>query len=216
MPLHARGRSQTHVGNGLLCAMVVVALAIPNLATASGRPPKKSASVPNCKHFSIAKMARMINVSSLTYDGDRSNPEGNECVYTHSEPDHYMTFLAVSVEATPRSVFDRAQEAFKQSADKTGKVFTTSTIHGAPEFSVDYVVDSASLPPCDSAQSLPETGPPLCNGEPTWESFVFYAYGAFKPNGPKVLVSAGISGEIPLRGIGARDLIAAILAGQVR
>ena len=62
-------------------------------------------------------------------------------LYTPSEPDHYLTFLAVSAQATPRSVFDRAQEAFKQSADKTGKVFDTSTIHQAPEFSVDYAVD---------------------------------------------------------------------------
>lgn len=196
---------------GVLFMVLAIALAKPALA-ASPKPASKPAKVPNCTHFSLAKMAGLIHVSSLTYQGE----QGSACTYTHASEGHYATYLAVSVEATPKSVFELAKQAFSKSATKQGKVFTSFTIGGAAAFSVYDVVDSANLPPCSSPdQPLPEQGPPLCNGEPTWEAIDVYAYGALKPKGPKVLVSVGFSAEVPSCAICVRSLNKAILSSQV-
>jgi len=198
--------------SGVLFVVLAIALATPALA-APHKSPKTPVKVPNCMHFSLAKMAGLIHVSSLTYQGE----QGNVCTYTHASPGHYLTYLGLSVAATPRSVFELAKQAYEKSAAKRGKIFSTFTVGGAAAFSVYDVVDSANLPACYSPdQPLPEQGPPLCNGEPTWESLDMYAYGALKPKGPKVLVSVGFSAEIPSCVICVKSLGEAILSGQIR
>ena len=63
---------------GVLFTLLVIALATPALAMASHKSPKKPASVPNCEHFSRVKMAGLIHVGSLKFEG-KSGPGVNIC-----------------------------------------------------------------------------------------------------------------------------------------
>jgi hypothetical protein len=171
------------LSGGAVLVLVAGALAMPALATA--------ARVPNCAHFSRAKMAQLIGSGSLTYEG--RNSLANACDYKSPRiASGYADLLAVSVRATSRRVFEVAKSQLSLHGPP-GAVTHTIRIPGAIGFYVNSIVIGEG--PCRSPGAVvPELGPPLCDEQPEQSSTSVYAYGALKPRGPKVFVSVGLTG----------------------
>jgi hypothetical protein len=216
--LSARLRRARTWTPGVLCALLAIALAMPGLAIASHKSPKKRpASVPSCKHFSLAKMAQLLQVGSLEFEG--ASPLGNACTYkTPHVAGHYADLLSVSVVATPESVFLGAEQRGKTTAAREHGAFGTLNSRGVATFYVITDIASQGLGPCRSpGATLPEFGPPLCEGQPSWSTTAVYSYATLRPRGPKAFVSVGLADE-PITG--GLDLVTTlnkkIVSGQIR
>ncbi len=177
-------RARASVGAlAALLGLLACALATPALAT--------SASVPNCGHFSRARMAQLIGSGSLTLEG--RTPVANICTYKSPRiGGSYADLLAVSVRATSKRVFEvaKSQASFH---GPPGATTHTIRIPGAIGFYVNSIVLAEG--PCRSpGAALPELGPPLCEGQPDQQTIAAYAYGALKPGGPKVFASVSLAG----------------------
>lgn len=198
----------------LLFALLAIALAMPALATASHKSPKKPASVPNCEHFSLYKMGVLLGEGALEFEG--RNPVANICTYKGQHiPNDYSGLVTVSVVATSRAVFEKAKHKAHVYAPK-GALIHTVKIRGAVAFDVlNTVVGEGE---CRSPGApVPELGPPLCSGQPDWSTVSVYAYGALKPKGPNAFVSVGVGGASGrVFSIQAISLIKEILSGQIR
>jgi hypothetical protein len=181
-PLRSRLAS-VRASSGALLVLLACALAMPALATA--------ARVPNCAHFSRARMAQLIGSGSLTFEG--RNSLANICEYKSPRiAGGYADLLAVSVRATSRRVFEvaKSQASFH---GPPGAITHTIRIPRAIGFYVNSIVIGEG--PCRSpGAALPELGPPLCDEQPEQSTITVYAYGALKPRGPKVFVSVGLAG----------------------
>jgi hypothetical protein len=210
MPKHLpprRRSARTCAPGAVLLVLLALALASAAPATAAGKP----ARVPNCTGFPLAKMALLIHVSSL--GEPQANPLTKACFYQAPVPGHYSDLLAVSVRATSKRVFLRAQAQEKTAPGVYGIV----KIRGATAFDVVHTVSGATLNPCPPGHTLPEFGPPLCNGDPEWSTVAVDAYGTIKPRGPKALVSVTLAGqeEVTLLSY-AVSLDRQILSGKIR
>ena len=197
-------------------AVLTIALATPGLAIASHKPPKKPASVPRCTHFSRVKMARLIDVSSLKFEG--KTPGANICTYTGPRvPGHFSDLLQVDVTAESKALFVKFEQVAKKSAAQQHAMFGTLTTRQTVTFYVIHTYVAASLGPCSPGQTTPVFGPPGCSGQPNWTIVSLDSYGALKPRGPKAWVSVGLAAE---ESVGPRrassSLDHAILTGQIR
>ena len=191
---------------------------MPGLAIAAHKSPnKRPASVPSCKHFSLAKMARLLHVGSLEFEG--ASPVGNACTYkTPHVAEHYADLLSVSVVATPESVFLGAEQRGKTTAGQEHEPFGTLNSRGVAAFYVIKDVVSQGLGPCRSpGATLPEFGPPLCAGQPSWLTTVVYSYATLRPRGPKAFVSVGLAAEPITGGLAlVTALNKKIVSGRIR
>jgi hypothetical protein len=162
-------------------------------------------------------MAQLLQVGSLEFEG--GSPVGNACTYkTPDVAGHYADLLSVSVVATPESVFLGAEQRGKKTAAQEHGAFGTLNSRGVATFYVITDVTSQGLGPCRSpGATLPELGPPLCEGQPSWLKTVVYSYATLRPRGPKAFVSVGLAAE-PLSGELAlvTALNKEIVAGQIR
>jgi hypothetical protein len=201
----------------LLCALLVGALAMPGIAIASHRSPTaRPAGVPSCKGFSLTKLAHAIHVGSLELEG--SGPAGNLCLYkTPHVADHYADLLSISLVATDEAVFLRARQRARYSPVQHQQAFGNLNSRGVKAFYVITGYSSQGLGPCRSpGATLPEFGPPLCEGQPSWYTYPVYSYGTLGGNGPKTFVSVAFSSE-PITGAIAivSSLNRKILSGQI-
>ncbi len=197
-------------------AVVAVALATPALATASHKAPKKPASVPNCEHFSRAKMAGLIHVGSLEFEG-KTAPGINTCGWLSAHvPNHYSGLLVVDVTTTSKALFAKTKQTLEKAANEKGYLVRNQ---GAALFYVIHVALSAEKGPCEPENMVPRLGPPGCSGDPSWESETVYSYGALKPRGPKAFVSVGLAREYTYNVGDVSEVISLdkeILSGQIR
>ncbi|HEV3318721.1 MAG TPA: hypothetical protein VG053_03170 [Solirubrobacteraceae bacterium] len=132
--------------------------------------------------------------------------------------EHYADLLSVSVVATPESVFLGAEQRGKMTAAQAHGAFGTLNRRGVATFYVITDLAGQGLGPCRSpGATLPEFGPPLCEGQPSWLTTEVYSYATLKPRGPKAFVSVGLAAE-PVSG--ALALVTAlnkkIISGQIR
>jgi hypothetical protein len=132
--------------------------------------------------------------------------------------EHYADLLSVSVVATPERVFLRAEQRAKSTAAQEHGAFGTLNSRGVATFYVIRDVASQGLGPCRSPEAtLPEFGPPLCEGQPSWLTTEVYSYATPRPRGPKAFVAVGLAAE-PITG--ALALVTAlnknIVSGQIR
>jgi len=201
---------------GAMFALLVIVAATP-VALASHKPPKKPATVPDCAHFSLARLAQRIHVSSVVLQG--KTPGTNACTYTASVPGDYSDLLQISVEPATRCarngrrfpchvVFVNAEKLAEKVAARRqnaefGEIGARNREGIAPVYYVSNFVngESASLRPCDPPAPplflpppLPDFGPPLCFGEPDWSSITVNSYGRLDPSGPTAFVSVGLGG----------------------
>jgi hypothetical protein len=215
-----RRRSPTRV---LFVVLLAAVLAAPALATTSHRSAQEAASVPDCTGFSHAEMARLIDVGSLDFQGRRSDL--NACAYVANVSGDYSDLLQVSVRPATRcgrltckALFLKSEQLARQSHGQPHRFFRTVRVRGALMFIVSGYILSSSLPrPCPPGQTLPEFGPPLCNGEPTWYTYSVQSYGALKPRGPKAFVAVGLANGPG--GVGTARVISLnkeILSGKIR
>jgi len=207
LPLGSRPARARTPGGVLLFALLAIALATPAFAMAAHAP----ASVPSCTHFSRVKMAQLIHVGSLELEG--RGPVGNNCEYKGPHvPEHYADLLAVSVTATSKAVFLKAQHLAKTAPGVYGAV----KIRGAVAFDVIHVIHGEGA--CRSpGGTLGEFGPPLCSGQPDWSTITVYAYGPLKPRGPKAFVTVGLAGQEENTFLGyVISIDKKILSGQIR
>jgi hypothetical protein len=211
------GPARTHIPIAL-CALLAFALAMPGLAIASGgSPTARSSAVPSCRHLSLAKLAHAIRVASLELQG--AGPFGNACLYKSPHvADHYADLLTVSLVATPEVVFLRARQRARNSPVQHQQAFGTLNRRGVQAFYVITGNSSQGLGPCRSpGATLPEFGPPLCEGQPGWYTDTVYSFGTLGRKGPKVFVSVALSSE-PVTG--SLETVASlnkkILSGQIR
>ena len=162
-------------------------------------------------------MAQLLHVGSLQFEG--ASPVGNACTYkTPHMAEHYADLLSVSVVATPESVFLGAEQRGKRTAAQEHGAFGTLNSRGIATFYVLKDVASQGLGPCRSpGATLPEFGPPLCEGQPSWLTTTVNSYATLRPRGPKAFVSVGLAAE-PISG--ELDLVTAlnkkIASGQIR
>ena len=210
--------ARTRALSGVLFALLAIALATPALAPGSHKSPKKGKppSVPNCEHFSRVKMAGLIHVGSLKFEG-KSGPGVNICEWLSAHiPDHYSDLLLVDVTAESKALFARTKQALEKAANEKGYLVRS---HGADLFYVIHVVPSADAGPCEPENMVPQLGPPGCSGDPPWESENVYSYGALKPRGPNAFVSVALAREFTFT-VGdvseVTSLDKEILSGQIR
>jgi hypothetical protein len=201
-----------------LFALLAIALATPALAPGSHKSPKKgkAPSVPNCEHFSRVKMAGLIHIGSLKFEG-KSGPGVNICEWLSAHiPNHYSDLLLVDVTAESKALFARTKQALEKAANEKGYLVRS---HGADLFYVIHVVPSADAGPCEPENMVPQLGPPGCSGDPPWESENVYSYGALKPRGPNAFVSVDLAREFTFT-VGdvseVTSLDKEILSGQIR
>ncbi len=208
MPLPPRQRSaRTRASCAVLLALLAPALTSTASAVAAGKP----ARVPSCAGFPLAKMALLIHVSSL--GEGQASPVTNACLYQALVPGHYSDLLTVSVLATSKRVFLKAQTQEKTAPGVYGVV----KIRGATAFDVVHTISGASLDPCPPGHTLPEFGPPLCNGDPEWSTVAVDSYGTIKPRGPKAFVSVTLAGQEEVTYLSyAIALDRQILSGKIR
>jgi hypothetical protein len=157
------------VCSGLFFALLAIALAMPHLATASHKSPKKPVSVPDCAHFSVRRMAELIDQSSLELQG--TTPGGNACTYKGSHvPGRYSDLLQVSVQATAKAPVQATGKALfakvkryakKLAAERkhfTDFFFYTVKIHGTvAALEVVRYYYSASLGPVGGRHRSPNS-----------------------------------------------------------
>jgi hypothetical protein len=217
--------SGVRVCSGLFFTLLAIALAMPHLATASHKSPKKPVRVPDCEHFSVRRMAELIDQSSL---GD--DPGGNACTYKGSRvPGRYSDLLQVSVQATAKAPVQATGKALFARVKRYAKKLAAERKHFTDFFFYTVKIDgavaalevvryhySASLGPCRGMAPLPEFGPPTCKGQPGWETTTVYTYGALKPNGPAAFVAVGLAGQANLLLDGVDQLTKEIMSGQIR
>jgi hypothetical protein len=222
---------RTRAPSGALLAVLAIALATPAGTTASHVSPKKPASAPNCAHFSLAKMARLLHVSELHFSEFAppvKTPEGSTCLWASTVPGKYSDLLTVSLTATggPRGhsgAFEFIQaEALARSAaqqpQKPGdyQEFGLVKTRGAKMFYADHITNNTSLPACLKGWTLPTFGPPHCTDDPPWAAISVYSYGALKPRGPTAFVTVGFAAETPGERRPVVFLNRAILSGKIR
>jgi len=208
LPRHAVPRVRSAV---LLIALALTPT-LPAVSMASHGSYPKPPLLPNCEHFSLAKMAQVIEVSSLTLEG--SSGLSDTCIYKSPRvPGHYAQLLTISVEATSRTVFDRAERRAKQDAAKTGAAFHS---FGPATFGVSVVHESGALKPCQPGHTVPEFGPPQCKGDPAWSSGTVYTYAPVSPRAPKVFWSVGLAREYGSFGTKLLSLSKQIVSGRIR
>ena len=189
-----------------------LALALPAVAAGSSASSARAPVLPNCERFSLAKMAHVIEVSSLTLEG--TSPLGDTCVYKSPRvPGHYAQLLTISLEATSRRVFNLAEQRAKQSAAKEGGSFHSV---GPATFAVSVTHESALLPACLPEHTVPEFGPPYCKGDPDWATGTVYSYAPLRPRGPVVFLSVGLARQYGSFGAKVLSLSRQILSGRIR
>ena len=209
--------ARTRALSGGLFALLAIVLATPALATGSHKSPKKGKppSVPNCEHFSRVKMAGLIHIGALKFEG-KSGP-GNICTWLSAHiPNHYSDLLQVDVTAESKALFAKTKQILEKTATEKGYVVQSQ---GAALFYVIHTVLSADAGPCEPKNIVPQLGPPGCSGDPSWESETVYAYGALKPRGPNAFVAIGLAREFTYKVGDVREphsLANEILSGQIR
>jgi hypothetical protein len=105
----------------------------------------------------------------------------------------------------------------RSNAPANNETFETRGLTGAEAaYRTVRVTDSKSLPPCPPGTTLGQFGPPMCNGDPPWESVTLVAYGALKPNGPKAQVAVTVAGEPSVFLHGPAAVAEEILSGRIR
>ena len=132
MPWHlARRLHPSRARSGAWFAVLVVALAAPAVTSASRASLKKPVSVPDCAHFPRAKMAHRIHVSpdDLFFMGRQ--PVSNACGYTAFVSHRYSDLLTVSVTATPKFVFEKAEQLAKRASAEARRRLASRTHTGA-------------------------------------------------------------------------------------
>jgi len=202
-------------------AVLTIALATPAVTKASHGTLKKP-SVPNCAHFSKAKIEQATHISAgdLFFKGRAA--ESNACTYKALvSTGRYEDLLTVAVRATSEFEFEQAEELARQEARQTQKPdnyqqFGLVQTRGARMFYADHITDNNTLKPCPPGWKLPTFGPPQCKGAPPWVGISVYSYGGLKPRGPKAFVSVSLAMEAP----GDRNIVVslnrAILSGKIR
>ena len=201
---------------GVLFAVLAIALVTPALAMAPYASATKRARVPNCAHFPSHKMAQLIGVGSLEFQG-KVYGHVNGCIWKGpSVPGQWSNLLTVEVTAKPEAEFFYAEEVAKHDATKPGYQFETTVIRGAPAFFESYVITDASKPPCQPGTTTNEFGPPSCKPEPHWFSYTAASYGALKPRGPEAFVDVNLTGEFHESKPVVIDLNRKILSGEIR
>jgi hypothetical protein len=196
----------------LLLSMLAVAIALPAVAPAAkGKRP----AIPNCAHFSVAAMARIVASGPLTLEGDTNDG----CLWVGLIANHYRPSLSIHIEAVSKAIFLRSEHAAKIESAHDGSLFgnTISSVFKLPAGAFDetHRVEPAALPPCDGGQ-MQVFGPPLCSGEPAWTSVSVDAWGPINHRGPSLEVSVGESaqsGDVYL--LHVLLLAKAIFAGQI-
>lgn len=211
--------ARTRALSGVLFALLAIALATPALATASHKPPKKPASVPNCEHFSAVEMAGLIHVGSLEFEG-KTPGGGNICTWKSAHvPGHYSDLLQVDVTAESKALFVRTERILLAGVKGAIRLHHPEVRSLGAElgFEVEEERLAAGLGPCEPEFTVPELGPPGCSGAPDWETNELDLYGALKPRGPKAWVSVDLDGESTHADIfDVLRLGRAILSGQIR
>ena len=201
--------------SGVLVALLAIALAPPIVGVASSKSPKKPVSVPHCTHFSRIKMARLIDVSSLKFEGKTHG--SNICTYTGPVvPGHFSDLLQLDVTAESKALFVKFEQVAKQSAAQQHAMFGTLPSRRTVTFYVIHTYLAASQGPCSPGQTTPELGPPGCSGQPNWTVVSLDSYGALKPRGPKAWVSVNLATESAGPRRAASSLDHGILTGQIR
>lgn len=199
---------------GILFAVLAITLATPALAMAPHKTRKKPR-VPSCVHFPSAKMAGLIGVSSLEYEGKVTGK--NSCLWKGPRiSGEYSNLLEVEVVAKPEAEFFASEEQAKDDAAKHGYHFETIGGRGAATYFESYAITDKSLPPCEPGATLNEFGPPVCNPEPPWLTYTVVSYGALKPRGPEALVAVGLAGGAHVQKPIVIKLNQEILAGRIR
>jgi hypothetical protein len=220
--------SRVRVCSGLFFTLLAIAQAMPHLATASHKSPKKPVRVPDCAHFSVRRMAELIDQSSLELEG--TTPGGNACTYKGPRvPGRYSDLFQVSVQATAKAPVQATGKALFARVKRYAKKLAAERKHFTDFFCYTVKIDgavaalevvryhySASLGPCRGMAPLPEFGPPTCKGQPGWETTTVYTYGALKPNGPAAFVAVGLAGQANLLLNGVDQLNKEIMSGQIR
>jgi len=187
-------------------------LAPPAIAIGSSASPAKAPVLPNCARFSLAKLAHVIEVSSLTLEG--TSGLSDTCIYKSPHVSgHYAQLLTITLEATSRRVFEVAERRTKQSAATGGGTFHR---YGPTTFGVSLVHESAGLKPCLPEHTIPEFGPPYCNGDPDWATGTVYSYAPLRRRGPAVFLSVGLARQYGSFGAKVLALSKQILSGQIR
>jgi len=196
----------------ILLGLLALALSVPAAAMAAAR---SAVGVPNCAHFSSARMEDLIHTSFLEFE--ERNPVANICTYkTPHEAGHYASLFSVSVRATSRAVFQRAEHAADVgAAANPHQQFDFAT--RSESFWVYGTYLSAGLGPCPPEHSIPEFGPPLCGGEPDWGTYSFDTYARLRPRGPKAFVAVSLAGQDEAVNSGeVRSVAAEIVSGRIR
>jgi hypothetical protein len=200
------------VRGAVLLSAFALALVLPAIAMGARASLAKAPALPNCQRLSLAKMARVIEVSSLTLEG--TSPLSDTCLYKSPPvPGHYAQLLTISLEVTSRRVFERAERRTKQFAVKAGGTFHSI---GPATFAVSVVHESSALKPCLPEHTVPEFGPPYCNGDPAWSTGTVYSYASLRPRGPMVFLSVGLAREYGSFGAKVLSLSKQILSGRIR
>jgi hypothetical protein len=206
--------------SGVLVGLLALALGTPALAVTSHKSSAKPAEPPNCKHFPAHAMDHLIHVSPFVYKRGRFIPgEYDSCAWkTARVSGHYSYLLQIDLlVGVNRAVFEVGEQDAKKNAPKDNAVFSTIAVRGAiGAYHTVTVTDGKSLPPCPAGGTVDDLGPPTCNGDPAWETVAVDAYGALKPNGPKVELIVGVSGEPAVFVHGPALVAEQILSGRIR
>lgn len=206
----------TRVPSLLFAVLAIAMVTTPALAMAHHASAKKRGRVPSCAHFPSHKMAQLIGLGSLEYEG-KVTGRLNQCIWKGPNvPGQWSNLLTVEVTAKPEAEFFYAEEVAKNDATKHGYKFETTEIRGAPAFFESYVITDKSKPPCQPGTTTGEFGPPTCNPEPVWFSYTAVSYGALKPRGPEAFVDVNLTGELHESKPVVISLNREILSGHIR
>lgn len=162
-------------------------------------------------------MAHLLRVGSLEFEG--ASPVGNTCTYKSPHvAGHYADLLSISVVAAPRSAFLGAEQGGRTTAHQEHGAFGTLNTRGVATFYVVTDIASPGLGPCRSpGATLPEFGPPLCEGQPSWAKIEVDSYATLTPRGPKAFVSVGLAAEPTTGGLARVTAVnKQIVSGRIR
>jgi hypothetical protein len=189
------GLLRRYRGRFVLLGVVVLLFGLPSLATGSSKHGSaKSPKLPACRHFSGKTIKKLIyGDTDLHFKG---SPGGDICAFLGHLKGRYQMAVNVALEPGSESLFLRLEASAEKAAKDQGATFKIVKNGNPAIFEYSQIQSGSGLGMCSPAKKLPVTGPPSCNGEPSWWHQDAWAYGTLKGTKTKIIVATEIYAEL--------------------
>lgn len=203
-------------GRFVVLGVLILGFGVPSLATGSSKHGSaKTPKLPVCGRFSAKTIKKLIyGDADLHLEG---SPGGDICAFLGQLKGHYHMAVNVALEPGSESLFLRLEGSAEKAAKGQGATFKIVKNGNPAIFEYSQIQSGSGLGMCSPKEKLPVTGPPSCDGEPSWWHQDAWAYGTLKGTKTKIIVATEIYAELGDAGLNsAVDLVQDVLSKKLK